>query len=186
MTQSLTDIHVLIPALAGLGLAGLVLGAVLEKIFPIVPSHVLLIGLGLLGVSGTRDLVVTIAACTVGSTLGSLAWYSLGRRLGAERGEALVERFGRFVFFHANLYRRLMRAYAHRGFTVTAAGQMIPAVRVYLAFPAGVIALPVRTFAAATFLGALTWNAPLITFGYAMQGTAFDPTAWTFAQLLAR
>jgi membrane protein DedA with SNARE-associated domain len=182
--QSLTDIHVLVPALAGLGLAGLVLGAVLEKIFPVVPSHVLLIGLGMLGVSSTHDLAVTIAACTIGSTLGSLAWYSLGRRLGAARGEALVERFGRFIFFHANLYRRLMRAYADRRFLVTAGGQMIPAVRVYLAFPAGVLALPVRGFAAATFLGALTWNAPLISLGYAMRGTAFDPSAWTLAALL--
>jgi membrane protein DedA with SNARE-associated domain len=186
MMQTLSDIHVLAPALAGLGLAGLVLGAVLEKVFPVVPSHVLLIGLGLLCVSGTHELVVTIAACTVGSTLGSLAWYSLGRRLGAERGEAWVERFGRFIFFNADHYRKLMRAYARRSFSVTAAGQMIPAVRVYLAFPAGVLGMPIRDFAAATFLGALTWNAPLITFGYTMQGSAFDPTTWTFAQLLSR
>ncbi len=63
---------------------------------------------------------------------------------------------------------------------------MIPAVRVYLAFPAGVLAIPVRGFAAATFLGALTWNAPLITLGYVdARQPLRSRRLWTFAQLLA-
>jgi alkaline phosphatase len=173
--DALADMPALVPALASLGAFGFVLCALVEKIVPVLPSYLMLVVLGMTSVTDGHDLAIAAVACTIGSTLGSLGWYHMGRWLGAERSEALVARFGRYVFFDLHQYRRLTGSYVRDRFLITFIGQTIPAVRIYLAFPAGVLGLPPAGFAAATFLGALAWNTPLLALGYALRGSAIDP-----------
>lgn len=165
----------LVALLAGFGAFGFVLCALVEKIVPILPSYLMLVVLGMTSIATGHDLAIAALACTFGSTLGSLGWYLMGRWLGSKRGEALVARFGRYVFFDLHQYHRLTASYMRDRFWITVVGQTIPAVRIYLAFPAGVLGLPPIGFATATFLGALAWNAPLLALGYALRGSAIDP-----------
>jgi alkaline phosphatase len=131
------DIPDFITVLAGSGPLGIGAVALAEKFFPMVPSYVVFVLLGMMAASGQSELVVTVAATATGSTIGALAWYGLGLALGARRIEALIERFGRFIFLKPALYHRMAGAYRRNHFWVTVVGQTIPAVRVYLSIPAG-------------------------------------------------
>jgi alkaline phosphatase len=69
-------------------------------------------------------------------------------------------RFGRFIFLKPTLYQQMAGAYRRNHFWVTVVGQTIPAVRVYLSIPAGVLNLAVANFLMATLIGSLVWSAP--------------------------
>jgi alkaline phosphatase len=172
-----SDLPAFVSIVLGFGPLGVGAVALIEKMFPVVPSYLVLILLGHTAVSGQGDLVLAIIATTVGSSIGALWWYGLGLVLGSKRIETLVERFGRFVFLKPSLYRKMAGAYRRNHFWVTVAGQTIPVVRVYLSIPAGVLGLAMVNFVAATLLGSLIWNAPLLTLGYFLRGSGVDAGA---------
>jgi alkaline phosphatase len=178
----------LVPGFADIGLLGIAAIALADKIVPILPSYLTFVVVGMLTVSGGSDLVLTIMACTAGSALGSMGWYALGRYLGEARCEAFVQRFGRYAFLTGARYRRIMHAYSRNQFWVSVVSQTIPAVRVYAALPAGVLAFSPRAFLAATCLGALAWNTALLVLGYAARDSGRDLTSaalWTVAGLIS-
>ena len=159
-----------------LGLFGFALLCFGEKFLPVMPSYVLLVLLGLMTVRDTAGLMGAVIASTVGSVIGAIGWYSLGRTIGRQRSDRFVERFGKFFLLRPTFYRRLVAAYARNPFLVTAIGQTVPMARIYLPLPAGVIGLSIAPFLLATTLGTLTWNTPLITIGYLLRRSGCSPT----------
>lgn len=157
-----------------LGLFGMVVIALAEKFAPIFPSYVMLMLLGMT-VSDRTTLVMTILATVVGSLAGSIAWYGIGRALGARRAECFVAHFGKYVFFSLRTYKRLADAYRRNHFLVTLVGQTVPVARIYLALPAGVFRLRPIAFVFAASFGILLWNTPFLTLGYVLRGGGFDP-----------
>lgn len=168
------DTHTFVSVMAEAGPVGIMGIAIAEKIFPIVPSYLVFVLLGMTVALGQGDLTITVAAAAVGSTIGSLCWYGLGFALGPERSESFVTRFGRYVFLKPTLYRRMADAYRRNHFWVTVIGQTIPAVRVYLSIPAGVINLAIANYTAAILIGSLVWSGPLLIAGYVLQGRGSD------------
>jgi alkaline phosphatase len=160
-----------------LGLVGIAMLSLGEKFLPGVPSYVLLVLFGFMAVQNTVDLVGTVLASALGSVLGAIGWYSLGRAIGGQRSERLVERFGKYVLLRPAFYRRLMALYDGNQFLVTAIGQTVPTARIYLPLPAGVIRLSFAPFVLATSLGTLAWNAPLVTAGYLLRDSGWSPKA---------
>ncbi|WP_051074139.1 DedA family protein [Rhizobium freirei] len=169
-----SDFLDLLPALAAWGLFGFLLCAAVEKLIPIIPSGGMLIALGMFGVSDPSDLPWVVAITATGSTAGSLFWYVLGRWFGAERGDLLAVRLGRRLGIGGEWYWRLKDGYRHRGFALTFVSQIIPFARAYIAFPAGVLAVPAKGFATATFFGAVLWNTPYLISGYMLRKHMFD------------
>ena len=168
------------------GLLGAGCLAVAEKFIPLFPSYVLLMLLGLT-VSDGATLAMTIVATSIGSVVGAVGWYGLGRALGAQRIERLVTRFGKFVLLRPALYQQLTDAYRGNHFWVTLIGQTLPTVRIYLALPAGVLRLEPRAFVAATAIGTVIWNMPFLSLGYALRGSGYDPVSigfWVVAILI--
>lgn len=176
-----------IATLMSFGLLGISCLAVAEKFVPILPSYILLMVLGMTAADGA-DLVMMIVATSVGSVVGAVGWYGLGRALGAERIEGFVARFGKYVLLKPSLYGRLTGAYRSNHFWVTLIGQTLPTVRIYLALPAGVLRLEPKAFLAATSLGTLIWNMPFLSLGYALHGSDHDAVSvgfWVAAGLIA-
>lgn len=87
--------------LLGYGFIGLTGLAVVEKFIPLFPSYVLLMLLGMT-VADPQNLIATIAATTLGSTIGACCWFGIGRTLGGERVARKVSQYGRFVFLSPN------------------------------------------------------------------------------------
>ncbi len=168
------DMPAFITLLAESGPIGIGAVALAEKFFPVVPSYVVFVLLGMTAASGQSDLAVTVAATAAGSTMGAFGWYGLGLALGPKRIEALIERFGRFIFLKPALYHRMAGAYRRHHFWVTVVGQTIPAVRIYLSIPAGVLNLAILNFLGATLIGSIVWSGPLLTLGYVLRERSAD------------
>jgi membrane protein DedA with SNARE-associated domain len=180
----LSNLPALVSDLAGWGLLGLTLCSAVEKLVPIVPSYGVLIVLGMFVVPDFAALPWAVAATTAGSTLGSLIWYAVGRWFGPQRGEALVQSAGRYLSFRVEKYRRLTGSYHRNQFWITVTAQVIPLVRIYMAFPAGVVAIPLTCFTTATFVGALAWNAPFLALGYGLRESHVDPSTAASAAII--
>jgi membrane protein DedA with SNARE-associated domain len=169
------------------GLLGVGCLAVAEKFIPLFPSYVLLMLLGLTVPDGA-SLAMTIVATSIGSVVGAIGWYWLGRALGSQRIERLVTTYGKYVLLRPSFYQQLTDAYRGNHFWVTLIGQTLPTVRIYLALPAGVLQLEPRAFIAATAIGTVIWNMPFLSLGYALRGSSQDPVSlgfWVVAILLA-
>jgi alkaline phosphatase len=162
------------PALAGWGLLGLALCSTMEKLVPIIPSGGMFIMLGIYGVPALPILPWAVAITAAGSTAGSLFWYGLGRWFGPDRGDALALRAGSLLRVRSERYWQLKDRYRRHRFWLTLASQTLPAVRVYAAFPAGVLAMPSTGFIIATFMGAAFWNGPFLLSGYLLREYGFD------------
>jgi membrane protein DedA with SNARE-associated domain len=171
VSMELSDFITILVEAGPIGIAGVALA---EKFIPVVPSYVVFVVLGMAAASGPGDLALTVVAAVIGSTIGALWWYGLGLALGERRIEALIGRFGRFVFLKPALYRRMTGAYRRNHFWVTVIGQTIPAVRVYVSIPAGVLQLAIANFLMATSIGSLLWSGPLLTLGYLLRGEGAD------------
>jgi alkaline phosphatase len=177
----------IISALLGFGLVGVGFLSAFEKFVPLAPSYILLLFLGMT-VADPAMLLMTILVSTFGSLIGGFGWYGLGRALGAQRADAFVAAWGRYVLLRTSLYRRLTDAYRHDPFWVTLIAQTIPGARIYIGLPAGVLALRYRTYLAATLLGGMIWNACFLTLGYVLRGSGRELAgigAWTAAILVA-
>jgi len=161
-------------AILGFGLFGVFCLAFTEKILPIPPSHVLLLFLGMTAAPNGPALAILLMVTTLASTAGCLVWHAVGRRIGFDRVDRLVERFGKYVFLRHATYRRLGQAYRRNRVRVSLLAQFIPTVRNYLPIAAGALGLPALPFAMATLLGATIWNAGFLLTGYLLRGSGQD------------
>lgn len=168
------NIPPLVTLLAESGPIGIGAVALAEKLFPVLPSYLVFVLLGMTAASAQSDLSVTVAATATGSTMGAIAWYGIGFALGPKRIEALIERFGRFILLKPALYHRMAGAYRRNHFWVTVVGQTIPAARVYLSIPAGALNLAILNFLGATLIGSIAWSGPLLTLGYVLRERSAD------------
>jgi membrane protein DedA with SNARE-associated domain len=119
-------------------------------------------------------LAILLAVTTVASFAGCLVWYGVGRRIGFDRADRLIERVGRYVFLRPATYRKLGQAYRRNHVRVSLLAQFIPTVRNYLPIAAGALCLPALPFAMATLLGATIWNAGFLLTGYLLRGSGQD------------
>lgn len=160
--------------LLSFGLAGAGCLAAMERFAPLLPSYILLMFLGL-AVPDSTMLALTIGVTTLGSLIGGLGWFVIGWALGPDRARAVIAKYGKYILLKLPLYDRMTNAYRRHHFWVTLSGQIVPAARLYLPLPAGVLRLDPRIFLAATTLGCLIWNAPFVYLGYSLRGGGRDP-----------
>ncbi|MFK0161343.1 DedA family protein [Rhizobium sp. NPDC090279] len=175
----------IVPDLAAWGLLGLAICSAMEKLVPIIPSAGMFLMLGLLGAANPGDLPAVIAITAAGSTVGSLFWYGAGRWLGSARGDAFAQKMSRRLHIKEEWYLRLKRNYRHNPIWVMFFGQLVPVVRAYMAFPAGVLAVPAPGFAVATYCGAVMWNAPFLVSGYLLRKQIVAPDTAVPAAIVA-
>lgn len=146
--------------------------AVLERVFPIVPSYFMYPAAGAT-VTTQASLLALIAVATAGSLAGALSWYLAGMALGEARGARLAQRFGRYAYLDASRFEQLLRAYRNRPVMILILGQLVPGVRIVQLLPAGIARLPLRLVAMCTAIGSLCWITPLAVAGYLLAETGW-------------
>ena len=80
-----------------LGYVGLAFLIALENLFPPIPSEVILPLAGFLTNDGRMNFFLAFLAATVGSVVGALVLYWVGRAFGEERLRAAVRRWGKWI-----------------------------------------------------------------------------------------
>lgn len=115
------------------------------------------------------SLGAVIVAGAAGNLVGSIAAYALAARF----GEPLLLGPGRWVGISRAHVELADRWFQRHGLLAVFVGRLLPAVRTYISFPAGLARVEPIRFALLTFLGALPWSAGLAVAGYEI-GANYD------------
>jgi len=98
----------------------------------------------------------------VGCTLGSIVSYGLG----AWGGRPLVERYGKYILVHEEDLEKADRWFARWGDWAAFISRLLPIVRTFISFPAGVARMHFWRFAAYSFVGSFIWCGLLALGGF--------------------
>ena len=154
---------------ASYGLAGVLILMAFESCgFPF-PSEVIMPTAGLLAAAGHMNLELSILAGALGNLLGSLAAFGLAARF----GEPLLLGPGRWVGIRAHHLELADGWFQRWGLWAVLIGRVLPVVRTYISFPAGLARIELGKFSLLTFVGALPWCAALTLAGYTL-GKNYD------------
>jgi membrane protein DedA with SNARE-associated domain len=112
---------------------------------------------GSLAAAGVLPFAGVVLAATAGNLLGSVIAFALGRRYGA----TIIIKYGRRVGLdrgHLDLAERFFDRY---GLLAVFVGRLLPVVRTYISFPAGLSRMGWFPFLLATTAGCVPWNLAL-------------------------
>jgi len=143
------------------GYLGIVLLMGIESACIPLPSEVIMPFSGYLVFQGTLVLWLVVLAGAIGCVLGSLLAYAVG----AWGGRRLVERYGKYVLVSRRDLDLADRWFREHGGIIVFVGRLLPVVRTFIAFPAGVARMPIWRFCVYTFLRSLIWCALLAWIG---------------------
>jgi membrane protein DedA with SNARE-associated domain len=117
------------------------------------PSEVIMPFSGYLVYTGRFQLLWVGVAGAVGCNLGSLVAYYIG----SYGGRPLVEKYGRWILVTHHDLELADRFFTRYGDWAVFIARLLPVIRTFIAFPAGVSRMNVGRFHLYTFLGSLPW-----------------------------
>ena len=129
-----------------------------------IPSEVVLPFSGFLAATGQFHIGTVILVATLGNWAGSLILYAIGR----SGGRSFLERYGKYIFVHADDLDRADHWFHRHGSETVFWGRIIPLVRTFISLPAGVSRMRMSPFNIYTVTGAAIWNGVLAFIGYKM------------------
>jgi membrane protein DedA with SNARE-associated domain len=150
--------------IASFGYWGVAFLMIAENLFPPIPSEVILPLAGFFVWRGDLGFVSVLGAATLGSLLGALVLYALGRW----GGRALILRYSRLLRVTEAELDRADDWFDRYGEAVVLVGRMVPLVRSVVSIPAGLSEMPLGRFALLTTLGSSVWNALLVSAGWTL------------------
>jgi membrane protein DedA with SNARE-associated domain len=104
---------------------------------------------------------IVVIVATIGNTVGSLVAYAIG----AWGGRPFLERYGRYLLIREHEIEAADRFFAKYGAATVFFGRLLPIVRTFISFPAGVTRMPVGKFIVFSTAGALPWSIALVYAG---------------------
>jgi len=131
-----------------------------ENIFPPSPSDVVMLFIATLIGIGTVGLVPSIAIATLGSTLGFLTAFYIGRRYGRR-----LLASGRVPFLTKDAMTQVDGWFARYGYWVIVVNRFLAGTRAVISFCAGISGLDIRRTTLLCALSALAWNGIIIWLG---------------------
>ena len=147
----------ILAALAGFAIAvisaggyfGIALLMAIESACIPLPSEIIMPFAGYLVSTGELNLWLAATAGAIGCNLGSIVAYEIGRR----GGRPMAERFGRYVLVGPAELDLADRFFNRWGTWAILIGRMLPVIRTFIAFPAGVARMKLIPFHIYTFVG---------------------------------
>ena len=143
----------IIAVISGSGYLGILLLMAIESACIPLPSEVIMPFAGYLVSTGRFSLVLAATAGALGCNLGSIVAYEVGKR----GGRPVAERWGRYVLIGPGELDAADRFFARHGGVAVLIGRLLPVIRSFIAFPAGVARMPLAPFHLYTFLGSWPW-----------------------------
>jgi membrane protein DedA with SNARE-associated domain len=143
----------IVSVISAMGYGGVVLLMAIESACIPLPSEIIMPFAGYLVSIGRLDLIGVATAGAIGCNLGSIPAYAMGQY----GGRAAVVRFGRYVLMSVDDLDRAERFFARFGGLAVLIGRLLPVVRSFIAFPAGMARMPLLRFHIYTFVGSWPW-----------------------------
>lgn len=148
--------------ISALGYPGVFLAMAIESACIPLPSEIIMPFSGYLVFTGQFNLVLVGVVGALGNLAGSLLAYWLGAR----GGRPLVERYGKYVLLSHHDLDLADRWFARYGRSTVFFTRLMPVVRTFISFPAGISRMKLSTFSIYTFMGALPWSIFLAYVGF--------------------
>lgn len=140
----------------------------LENLIPPIPSEAILPLAGFTASTGSLTLVGVMLAATLGSVVGALVLYAIGRGVGETRLRRFIRRFSWLPFVDEDDLDKTERWFARHGGKAVLLGRLVPVIRSVVSIPAGFERMPVGRFTLYTALGSAAWNGILVAAGWAL------------------
>ena len=102
----------------------------------------------------------------LGTILGSLPWYYLGKLVNEKRLSNFLDKKGKFLGISSNDLIKSKRWFERYGISLVFWGRLVPGIRTLISVPAGIELMPLRQFFIWTTLGSLIWVTLLTYAGY--------------------
>lgn len=158
------------------GYIGIALLIAIENIFPPIPSEVILTFGGFLTTYTNMKIWGVILSATIGSVLGAVVLYGVGRWLNPQRLKRWLNgRIGRILHLQLEDVHHAKKWFDRRGNLTVFFCRFIPIVRSLISIPAGIARMNMTAFLLLTALGTAIWNIVLVYLG------VFFGTSWRTA-----
>ena len=142
----------------------------LENIIPPIPSEIIMPLGGFAVQQGSLNFFVVTFCGLIGTVLGALPWYYLGKVVNEKKISHFVNNKGRFLGITQKDIEKSRLWFDKYGITLVFWGRLVPGVRTLISIPAGIELMPFRQFVVWTSLGSLIWVVALTSAGYYFGG----------------
>jgi membrane protein DedA with SNARE-associated domain len=143
----------IVGTISALGYSGIVLLMAIESACIPLPSEIIMPFSGYLVYTGRFNLWAVGVAGAMGCVLGSLVAYWVG----TYGGRPLIEKYGRYLLISHHDLDLADRWFTSYGEVIVFASRLLPVIRTFIAFPAGVARMNLKRFVIYTFAGSLPW-----------------------------
>ena len=141
------------------GYLGIAMLIIVENVFPPIPSEVILTFGGFLTTYTQMTAPGVILVSTIGSVLGAIILYGVGRLLPEERLIKLVEGpIGKILRFKRSDVEMAIGWFDRKGNIAVLLCRCVPIVRSLISVPAGMAKMGMQKFLIYTFIGSAVWT----------------------------
>jgi membrane protein DedA with SNARE-associated domain len=153
----------IVATISTLGYTGVALLMAIESACIPLPSEIIMPFAGYLvhthrfNMFGDENVFLNLLAVGVAGAVGCVVGSWVAYFVGLHGGRRLIERYGRYVFMSRRDLDLADRWFARYGEIIVFASRLLPVVRTFIAFPAGVARMNLTRFTLYTFLGSLPW-----------------------------
>jgi membrane protein DedA with SNARE-associated domain len=162
-----------VAVIAAAGYFGVVVLMAIESACIPLPSEVIMPFAGYLVSLGQFSLIGAATAGALGCNIGSTIAYLVA----AHGGRSAFERWGKYVLVRHEELDRAEHFFARYGAATVFIGRLLPVIRTFISFPAGLARMPMLKFQIYSFIGSWPWCFALAYVGMTL-GTRWntDPT----------
>ncbi len=140
----------------------------LENVFPPIPSELIVPLAGFISTQGRLSLTGVVVAGTLGSVLGAIVLYAIGRKLGREKLRAWCDAHGRWIGLTRKDLEKSDAWFERHGTWAVFFGRVVPGVRSLISLPAGSSSMSFGPFLFFTTIGSAIWTLALAIAGRAL------------------
>jgi len=138
----------------------------LENLIPPIPSEIIMPLGGFFVYTGDLNFYILIVSGLIGTVVGALPWYFLGKLLNEKKLSNFIDRKGKFVGISLKDLDKSRLWFEKYGVLLVFWGRLIPGIRTLISVPAGIELMPINKFLIWTSLGSLIWVIFLTSAGY--------------------
>lgn len=148
------------------GYIGILLLIMLENIFPPIPSEIILTFGGFMTTYTTMKIWSVILFATIGSVLGAIILYGVGRCFTIELLEKLLDgKIGKMLHFKKEDVSKAVDWFSKWGNKTVFFCRFVPIIRSLISIPAGIAKMNSVNFLILTSMGTFIWNIVLVYLG---------------------
>lgn len=180
-------VNLVIEIIQATGYWGIGVMMAIESLNVPIPSEVIMPFAGFLVHQGILSFWLVVFVGAIGNLVGSVCSYYVG----FYGGRVFLLRWGKFIFFSLEDLEKGEKWFLRYGSQIAFFSRLLPVVRTFVSFPAGVARMPIGIFSLYTFCGSFLWSLFLTYAGYTagehwdFLSPLFHKLDWLFLLVLA-